>query len=121
MALSPTSRLPAIIGTTTPSTADQVQPGDTCDSIALGLGAGGGAAPAGANGQTDAAEHPNGADIATPVMVGSSGSWTFTAADASAAVSSATVGASGTALALADGTRITLFGASLSVSQIGVS
>ena len=62
--------------------AGTVQPGDTYDSIAqaLALGIGGGAALAGANGQTDAAEHPNGATIATPTLVGTSESWTFTAA-----------------------------------------
>jgi Ca2+-binding RTX toxin-like protein len=44
----------------------------------------------------------------------------FTAADASAALRSASTGSFGTALRFADGTQVTLFGASLGVSQIGV-
>lgn len=44
----------------------------------------------------------------------------FVAADASAAVRSASTGAFGTALQFADGTRVTLFGASLGASQIAV-
>ncbi len=44
----------------------------------------------------------------------------FTAADASAAVRTASTGAFGTALQFSDGTRVTLFGANLGVSQVSV-
>ena len=45
----------------------------------------------------------------------------FTAADASSAVSKATTGSFGTMLNLSDGTTITLFGASITASQVSIS
>ena len=45
----------------------------------------------------------------------------FTPADAAAALRTATTGAFGTALTLGDGTRITLFGATLTAGQISAA